>query len=197
MQTLSMQAAFGAAAAPRRQQRQQAAARRGGLVVRADVGFCRDKISEPKDMRGKIEGTSTIVFLGANGEEIPVECPKGEYILNAGLEAGLELPFTCKGGICGCCVGRVAEGAVDQSDIADLSFVLTDEEVESGIFMLCMSRPVSDVVRVETQSDWGYALGSNNWRGPSGHILGKSIDPLMGRKWGEIQAEAAAAKDDE
>ena len=33
------------------------------------------------------------------------------------------------------------------------------------------------------QSDWGYNLGSNNWRGPSGHILGKAIDPLMGRKW--------------
>lgn len=167
MQTLSAQAAFGAAAASRRQQRRQgAAARRGGLVVRADVGFCRDKISEPKDMKGLIDGTSTIVFLGANGEEIPVECPKvgprcrfphclarrrcvacqapggmpaslcfwckpwcasqsvpacvprqGEYILNAGLEAGLELPFTCKGGICGCCVGRVAEGEIDQSDV--------------------------------------------------------------------------------
>lgn len=192
MQTLSVQAAFGAAAPPRRQ---AAAARRSSVAVRADVGFCRDKISEPKDMKGLIEGTSTIVFLGANGEEIPVECPKGEYILNAGLEAGLELPFTCKGGICGCCVGRVAEGEVDQSDIADLSFVLTDEEVDNGIFMLCMARPVSDVVRVETQSDWGYALGSNNWKGPTGHILGKSIDPLMGRKWEEIQADSGAKED--
>lgn len=73
MQTLSVQAAFGAAAPPRRQ---AAAARRSSVAVRADVGFCRDKISEPKDMKGLIEGTSTIVFLGANGEEIPVECPK-------------------------------------------------------------------------------------------------------------------------
>lgn len=38
--------------------------------------------------------------------------------------------------------------------IADLSFVLTDEEVDNGIFMLCMARPVSDVVRVETQVRW-------------------------------------------
>jgi ferredoxin len=64
----------------------------------------------------------------------------------------LELPFTCKGGICGCCVGRVAEGEVDQSDIADLSFVLTEDEIANGITMLCMARPVSDVVRIETQA---------------------------------------------
>lgn len=177
----------------------------------------------------------------------------------------MELPFTCKGGICGCCVGRVAEGEVDQSDvsfigrggswvgawsggrqarlhavdimllahphrplqIADLSFVLTEDEIANGITMLCMARPVSDVVRVETQassalcrchhckagclvlarrlvgdppvgfwlqSDWGYALGSNNWKGPTGYITGKKIDPLMGRRWDEIQAETSESE---
>ena len=35
--------------------------------------------------------------------------------------------------------------------IADLSFVLTEEEVASGLTLLCMARPVSDVVRIETQ----------------------------------------------
>jgi hypothetical protein len=39
------------------------------------------------------------------------------YILDAGLAAGLELPYTCRAGICGACVGRVAAGAVDQSDV--------------------------------------------------------------------------------
>ena len=43
---------------------------------------------------------------------------QSSYILDAGIEAGLELPYTCKGGICGCCVGRVAEGEVDQSDVS-------------------------------------------------------------------------------
>ena len=41
--------------------------------------------------------------------------------------------------------------------IADLTFVLTEAETESGISMLCMSRPVSDVVRIETQV--GEAVG--------------------------------------
>ncbi|PRW57228.1 chloroplast precursor [Chlorella sorokiniana] len=171
--------------------RRPAARSRRAVTVRADVGFCRDKISQPQDLRGQIEGTSVVVFLGADGQEVPVECPKGGYILDAGLDAGLELPYTCRGGICGCCVGRIASGEVDDSDIADLTFVLTPDEIENGLTMLCMSRPVSDVVYVETQSNWGYNLGSNDWQGPTGYIAGKSIDPLMGRRWEEIQQEAA------
>ncbi len=46
------------------------------MVVRADVGFCRDKISDRKDLSDQIEGTSKVVFLGANGAEVEVECPK-------------------------------------------------------------------------------------------------------------------------
>ena len=37
------------------------------------------------------------------------------------------------------------------------------------------------------QSNWGYNLGSNDWQGPTGYIAGKSVDPLMGRRWEEIQ----------
>lgn len=43
---------------------------------------------------------------------------QSDYILDAGLAAGLELPFTCRAGICGACVGRVAAGAVDMSDVS-------------------------------------------------------------------------------
>lgn len=43
---------------------------------------------------------------------------QGGYILDAGLDAGLELPYTCKGGICGCCVGRISSGEVDDSDVS-------------------------------------------------------------------------------
>jgi len=38
-------------------------------------------------------------------------------MLDSGLDGGLELPFTCRGGICGACVGRVTEGEVDMSDV--------------------------------------------------------------------------------
>ena len=56
--------------------RRPAARSRRAVTVRADVGFCRDKISERQDLTDQIEGTSVVVFLGADGAEVPVECPK-------------------------------------------------------------------------------------------------------------------------
>lgn len=109
--------------------------------------------------------------------------PQDTYILDSGLDAGLELPFTCRGGICGACVGRVVAGEVDMSDVPDLTFTVSEEEAANGMTLLCMARPVSAEVVIETQSDWGYSLGVAEWTGATGHILGKTLEPLMGEKW--------------
>lgn len=67
--------------------------------------------------------------------------------------------------------------------IPDLSFTVSEEEQEQGMALLCMSRPVSDRVVIETQSDWGYGLGIGEWKGATGEIKGKKVEPLMGKKW--------------
>jgi ferredoxin len=161
------------------------------VVVRADsLEFCKDKVSLPTGgSTVTVEGESTVVFLGAGGTSVDVVARKDTYILDSGLNAGLELPFTCRGGICGACVGRVAEGEVDMSDIPDLSFTMNEDEIAQGMTLLCMARPVSEKVVVETQSDWGYSLGVCEWKGPTGEILGKKVEPLMGQKWGDIKSE--------
>jgi hypothetical protein len=51
-----------------------------------------------------------------------------------------------------------------------------------GMTLLCMARPVSETVRIETQSDWGYSLGVGDWKGATGHIAGKEPEPLT--PWG-------------
>jgi ferredoxin-NADP reductase len=51
----------------------------------------------------------TIVFT-TSGEE--TECDGGTPILVAGEEAGLELPFGCRMGVCHTCIGRLASGRI-------------------------------------------------------------------------------------
>lgn len=69
--------------------------------------------------------------------------------------------------------------------IPDLSFTMSEEEQADGMTLLCMARPVSDRVVIETQSDWGYSLGVCEWKGATGEIKGKKVEPLMGKKWGK------------
>ena len=47
--------------------------------------------------------------------------------------------------------------------------------------LICMSRPVSDSVKLETQSDYGYSLGTVEWAGATGSIEGGEPNTIMGR----------------
>ena len=68
------------------------------------------------------------------------------------------------------------------TQIDDISFTLNESELAQGMCLPCMSRPVSDVVVLETQSDYGYSLGSAEWAGATGAIQGGTANTIMGRE---------------
>ncbi len=119
-----------------------------------------------------------VTFLGAGGQEVVVKCPEDQYILDAAIDAGLELPYTCRGGICGACVARCVQGpsGIDHRDITDLEFTLDEDEQADGLALLCMCYPTGDIT-LETQSDWGMRVGE--WKGATGEISGREPTKLM------------------
>jgi ring-1,2-phenylacetyl-CoA epoxidase subunit PaaE len=56
-----------------------------------------------------------------------------------------DLPFACRGGVCGTCRARVASGEVEMVR----NFALEDAEVAAGFVLTCQSYPVSDDVEVD------------------------------------------------
>jgi ring-1,2-phenylacetyl-CoA epoxidase subunit PaaE len=68
-----------------------------------------------------------------------------ENILDAGLAQGIELPYSCKGGVCSTCRCRLVEGEVDM----DVNFALEDYEVARGFILACQSYPATDRVVVD------------------------------------------------
>lgn len=154
-----------------------------------EMGFAQDKMNIRKESQG-LGQKFLVTFKGADEEDITLEVPEDTYILDAADEAGLELPATCRGGICGTCVGRVVEGTVDQSDIQDLDYTLDEEQQEAGMALLCMARPASDCT-IETQCDWGYGIalgGTDNWKGATG--FKGAPEPIMGEKWEKSEAKS-------
>lgn len=66
----------------------------------------------------------------------------GGAILDAGLRHGIDLPFSCKGGVCSTCRCRKRAGEVAMG----LNYALEPWELEAGFVLACQSRPVSDEV---------------------------------------------------
>lgn len=66
-------------------------------------------------------------------------------ILDAGLAQGIELPYSCKGGVCSTCRTKVVKGEVDM----DANFALEDYEIARGFRLLCQSYPVTDQIVID------------------------------------------------
>ena len=68
-----------------------------------------------------------------------------ENIVDAAAEQGIDLPYSCKGGVCATCRCHVREGEVTMA----ANYGLEPWEVESGYVLACQSRPVSDAVLLD------------------------------------------------
>ncbi len=94
---------------------------------------------EPPPGEGSVELT---VIL--DGRAVETRMTRETSILDAALRVRSELPFSCKGGMCATCKGRVEEGEVAMSK----NYALIDSEIEAGYVLTCQSHPVTDRVIV-------------------------------------------------
>lgn len=90
---------------------------------------------------------SALTFqVGIAGTDQVFPCAQEETVLDAALRAGIELPYSCRKGVCGNCTGRVTSGRV-ASGPAD-----ADGTAAQGELLFCQCRPLSDLVI--TPSSW-------------------------------------------
>lgn len=81
-----------------------------------------------------------------DGKETEIEVgAKGDSILDTAENAGLDVPYACKGAVCCTCKARIVEGKVHM----DMNYALTDEEVADGYVLTCQSHPLTERVVVD------------------------------------------------
>lgn len=78
-------------------------------------------------------------------EETTFFVPSGTVILDAVLKQGLDAPYSCQGGICSSCIGKITNGSAEMKKNA----ILTDGEIAEGFILTCQAVPTSSEVYVD------------------------------------------------
>ena len=72
-----------------------------------------------------------------------------ESVLDAGLKQGIDIRYSCKGGVCSTCRCKVVEGRVEM----DANYALEDYEIARGFVLSCQAFPVTDRVVLDFDAD--------------------------------------------
>ena len=62
-----------------------------------------------------------------------------QRILDVALEAGLDLPYSCKAGVCCTCRAKVMSGQVTM----EKNFTLEEDEMKQGFVLSCQAVPTT------------------------------------------------------
>jgi ring-1,2-phenylacetyl-CoA epoxidase subunit PaaE len=81
------------------------------------------------------------VSILASGTETTVEVVKGKSILEAGLDAGIEMPYSCQTGNCSVCKGKLVSGSVKQ-------IIAKHPDLGADEYQLCCTYPLTEGVQV-------------------------------------------------
>lgn len=98
----------------------------------------------PRRDERAIEGPSSEVTVVLDGRSTTVTVAEGDTVLEGAQRARPDLPFACKGGVCGTCRARVVEGEVTMRR----NFALEPAELAAGFVLTCQSRPVTPKLEV-------------------------------------------------
>jgi ring-1,2-phenylacetyl-CoA epoxidase subunit PaaE len=78
-----------------------------------------------------------------DGTETNFKMPAGETaLLDAAQQHGLDIPYSCKGGMCCTCKAHLDYGQVEM----EVNYALEPGEIEAGFVLTCQAKPVSEKI---------------------------------------------------
>lgn len=89
--------------------------------------------------------TEQQVTIILDGDEYQVTVKPTQSILDAGLDAGIDMPYSCQSGLCTACRGQKKSGEVKMDEDEGLS----ETEIKEGYVLTCVAHPLSENVVIE------------------------------------------------
>jgi len=96
-------------------------------------------------LTGGAEGAARVTIrLDGRSSELDLR-PDDVPVLEAALRVRSDLPFACKGGVCGTCRARLVTGTVAM----DANYALEPDEIDRGYVLTCQAHPTSESVTLD------------------------------------------------
>lgn len=92
-----------------------------------------------------VEGVTSEVTVVLDGRTTTAPVPRDVTLLDSAQATRSDLPFACKGGVCGTCRARVVDGEVEMVR----NYALEPDEVAQQFVLTCQTYPVGDAVTVD------------------------------------------------
>lgn len=99
----------------------------------------------PRREEGVPAGATSAVTLVLDGRRSTDRLPRDATLLDGAQRVRADLPFACRGGVCGTCRARVVAGAADMRR----NYALDPAEVAAGFVLTCQSYPTGDALTVD------------------------------------------------
>ena len=90
------------------------------------------------------EGRTEVTVL-LDDEEIRFTMKQSDDILAAALRNNIDAPYSCQGGVCSSCIGKVTQGTA----VMVKNSILTDDEVSDGIILTCQAHPTTSKISID------------------------------------------------
>jgi ring-1,2-phenylacetyl-CoA epoxidase subunit PaaE len=95
-----------------------------------------------------VTGPSYELTFTLDGRTTTVTGPQSRTVLENAQAARTDVPFACRGGVCGTCRARVVDGAVEMRR----NYALEDDELAEGFVLTCQAVPTTEAVVVDYDS---------------------------------------------
>lgn len=114
--------------------------------VHRELFFVEDVAPQPaRHIEVTANGPTSEVTIMLDGRSSTLSLPRHSTVLDAAQRSRDDLPFACKGGVCGTCRAKVTAGTVDMRR----NYALETAEVDAGFVLTCQSFPCSETVTID------------------------------------------------
>ena len=115
-------------------------------IKKSKIHFERFTASKKQKQTEQTDEITSNVLVSLDGEDFEFQLSSnGQSILDAAMEAGADVPFSCKGAVCCTCKAKVMEGKA----VMDKNYSLSKKEVAEGYVLTCQAHPITANIVVD------------------------------------------------